>query len=358
MPETNATRPDDRDALSRTRTERIYMFVTTLAILNVPLLIVGLLDLPKSPVTLILVLAAFVYYAMYYQLIRAGYGVAATYGCVVLLVLLISAGVHNGGGFLLANSALYFLLLVAVGLVLDSPLAIDLTLALCMIGYGSVAFVDLRVDAPVAFAGLYPPRNTIAVVSVVLVLLLSMAGVWRLMRSSVVTMLRSTMAIEQARREAEQRAGENADLVAQAQASNQALRSTEARLRETIDALALPLIPLEDGVALLPLVGYIDERRAERLVEGLLRGIHEQHVRAVVIDITGLRAVDERVARALVQSAQAARLLGAAVLLSGVGAEAAQALVALDTDLSILHTSGSLSNALRRVGDQASAEYA
>lgn len=349
---------DDSDALSRTRAQRMRTFVTTLALLNLPLLVIGLLDLPKSPVTLVLVMVAFAYYVLYYQLIRAGYGVPATYGCVALLVLLISAGVHNAGGFLLANSALYFLLLVAVGLVLDAPIAIDITLALCMIGYGSVAFVDLRVDAPVAFAGLYPPHNTIAVASAVLVLLLSMVGVWRLMRSSVVTTIRSTTAIEQARLEAERRARENAELVAQAQQSNVMLRLTEARLRETVDALALPLIPLEDGVALLPLVGYIDERRAEQLVEGLLHGIHEQRVRAVVIDITGLRAVDERVARALVQAAQAARLLGAVVLLSGVGAEAAQALVALGTDLGILRTSGSLSNALRQVADQRSAEYA
>jgi rsbT co-antagonist protein RsbR len=142
--------------------------------------------------------------------------------------------------------------------------------------------------------------------------------------------------------------------VAQAQVNNEILRSTEARLRETIEALALPLIPLEQGVALLPLGGYIDDRRAEQLVERLLHGIQEQRIRAVVIDITGLRAIDERVALALIQAAQAARLLGAEVVLSGIGADAAQALVALDTNLSMLQTSGSLSNAVRMLTAQRS----
>jgi anti-anti-sigma regulatory factor len=339
--------PDYRDALMRTRTQRMLTFIVTLALLTLPLLVVGLIDLPKSPVTLILVSIAYFYYVIYYQLIRAGYGVPATYACVVLLVVLISAGVHNGGGFLLASSALYFLLLVAVGLVLDEPRAIDATLIACLIGYGSIAFYELMVEPPRAFASLYQNPKMIPVAGVVLSILLAMVGVWRLMRSSVVSLIRSTSAIERARLEAENRARENAELVAQAHVNNEMLRSTEARLRATVDALALPLIPLEQGVALLPLVGYIDERRAEQFLEGLLHGIQAQRIRAVVIDITGLRAIDERVALALIQAAQAARLLGAEVVLSGIGADAAQALVALDTNLSMLQTSGSLSNALR-----------
>ncbi len=342
------------DALMRTRIQRMLTFIVTLALLNVPLLIVGLIDLPKSPVTLILVLVAFVYYAIYYQLVRAGYGVPATYVCVVVLVVLISAGVHNGGGFLLANSALYFLLLVAVGLVLDQPRAVDAALVACLIGYGAVAFYELMVEAPQPFASLYQTNNMIAVTGVLLSILLAMVGVWRLMRSSIVSLTRSTAAIERARLDAENRARDNAELVAQAQVNNDMLRSTEARLRETIDALALPLIPLEQGVALLPLVGYIDERRAEQLLEGLLQGIQGQRISAVVIDITGLRAIDERVARALIQAAQAARLLGADVVFSGIGADAAQALVALDTNLRMLRTSGSLSNALRTLTAQRS----
>jgi anti-anti-sigma regulatory factor len=354
MNEQAAVPPNEPDALTRTRTQRMLTFIVTLALLNVPLLIVGLIDLPKSPVTLILVLLAFVYYAIYYQLVRAGYGVPATYVCVVVLVVLISAGVHNGGGFLLANSALYFLLLVAVGLVLDEPRAVDATLVACLIGYGAVAFYEVMIEAPRPFASLYQTNNLIAVAGVLLSILLAMVGVWRLMRSSIVSLTRSTSAIERARLDAENRARENAELVAQAQVNNDMLRSTEARLRETVEALALPLIPLEQGIALLPLVGYIDERRAEQLLEGLLQGIQGQRISAVVIDVTGLRAIDERVARVLIQAAQAARLLGADVVFSGIGADAAQALVALDTNTRMLRTSGSLSNALHTLTAQRS----
>jgi anti-anti-sigma regulatory factor len=339
-----------QQAPSNARTRRMLTFVVTLAVLNIPLLIIGLLDASKSLLTLILVLVAYGYYALYYTLVRAGYGVLATYGCVLLLVLLIGVGVHNGGGYLLATGSLYVLLLVAVGLVLDEPRALDLTLVVCLLGYGGLAYYEHVVAPPLVFAELYQTQNRLAVGSVITALLLSMVGVWRLMRTSLVSLRRSTAAIERARYDAEQSARENAELVAQAHERNLALSATEARLRDTVDALALPLIPLAAGVALLPLVGFVDDRRAEQLLDGLLRGVHEQRIRAVVIDITGLRDIDERVARALLQAADAARLLGAEVVISGIGAEAAQAIVSLGIDLRALRTAGSLGAALQLLG--------
>lgn len=337
-------------AFASTRTQRMITFVITLALLNIPVFIIGLLDLRSSPLTLILSLTMFTYYGLYYVLVRAGYGVPATYGCIGLLTVLVTIGIHNGGGFMVATSALYLLLLVAVGLVLDSERALDITLIFCLLAYGVLVFFELAVAPPLVFASLYATRNSLAVSSIVLALLITIVGVWRLMRASLVVMRRITGELEQASSAAEQRAHENGELVAQAQASNAMLRATEARLRETVDALALPLIPLDDGVALLPLVGYVDERRGERLVAGLLEGIHAQRVRAVVIDITGLRDVDARVAGTLLRATTAARLLGTRVVLSGISAEAARALVQLDTDMRAIETAGSLSQALRQLG--------
>ncbi len=67
------------------------------------------------------------------------YGVPATYVRVTLLAFLIDMGVHNGGGSLSVSNALYFLLLVGVALVLDDPVAVDVTVALCLIAYSGLA---------------------------------------------------------------------------------------------------------------------------------------------------------------------------------------------------------------------------
>jgi rsbT co-antagonist protein RsbR len=51
------------------------------------------------------------------------------------------------------------------------------------------------------------------------------------------------------------------------------------------------------------------------------------------MDITGVRVVDTQVANALLRAAQAARLLGAEVVLTGINAEVAQTIVQLGVNM-------------------------
>ncbi|MBL9103732.1 MAG: PAS domain-containing protein [Myxococcales bacterium] len=131
------------------------------------------------------------------------------------------------------------------------------------------------------------------------------------------------------RRQAEQA---RADLQAQVIASQQAL----------LVELSSPLIPLADGVLAMPLIGTIDAARAEQIVEALLAGVTAQRARTVILDVTGVRAVDTRVAEALLRAARAVRLLGAEAVLTGVGPEVAETLVGLGVDLGGLVTLASL----------------
>lgn len=110
--------------------------------------------------------------------------------------------------------------------------------------------------------------------------------------------------------------------------------------------LSTPLIPLREGVLLLPLVGTIDSRRALQVLETLLEGINAYQAEVAILDITGVRVVDTQVADGLLRAARAAKLLGANVYLSGISAEIAQTLVQLGTDLNQIVTFGSLQNAV------------
>ncbi|MCW1404315.1 STAS domain-containing protein [Novosphingobium sp. MW5] len=53
----------------------------------------------------------------------------------------------------------------------------------------------------------------------------------------------------------------------------------------------------------------------------LLEGIRQFHACAVVLDITGVADVDSSVANHLIQSMQAARLMGARLILTGVSSD-------------------------------------
>jgi anti-anti-sigma regulatory factor/HAMP domain-containing protein len=118
--------------------------------------------------------------------------------------------------------------------------------------------------------------------------------------------------------------------------------------RATLRELATPLIPLGDDVLLLPLVGSVDRERADLIFQSLLHGVAARRARRVVIDLTGIPAVDADVAATLLRAAQGVRLLGAAVTLTGIRASLAQTLVELELPLDQFTIETSLESALGR----------
>ena len=82
------------------------------------------------------------------------------------------------------------------------------------------------------------------------------------------------------------------------------------------------------------------------MTDALLHRIRDNRARAVVIDITGVPAVDSMVANHLVQAVEAARLVGAKAILTGLSAEVAQTLVKIGVDLGKVVTAGSLQTGL------------
>lgn len=113
-----------------------------------------------------------------------------------------------------------------------------------------------------------------------------------------------------------------------------------------IEELAAPVIPLGEHTLLLPLIGAVDERRADYVLRTLLAAVAESRARRVLLDLTGVRDVDGRVAQALLRAASAVRLLGAQVALVGLRPAAARAIVGLDIDLGELPVYASLQAAL------------
>jgi anti-anti-sigma regulatory factor len=144
-----------------------------------------------------------------------------------------------------------------------------------------------------------------------------------------------------------------AALVAENAARQQAEQERAQLQEETIraqaaslDDLTVPLLPLQRDLLLLPLVGTIDSRRADQILETLLRGVVAHHAQRVIIDLTGVRVVDTQVARALIDAAQGVHLLGAEVVLAGLRAEVAHTIVQLGIDLDQITFYASLQDAI------------
>jgi rsbT co-antagonist protein RsbR len=114
----------------------------------------------------------------------------------------------------------------------------------------------------------------------------------------------------------------------------------------TLEELSTPLIPISDTLMVMPLIGSMDSRRAQQVLDTLLHGVAVARAEIVIIDITGVSIVDTQVANALIRAAQAVKLLGAQVMLTGIRPEVAQTLVGLGVDLSMIITRSSLQSGI------------
>jgi anti-anti-sigma regulatory factor len=132
-----------------------------------------------------------------------------------------------------------------------------------------------------------------------------------------------TSALQAALRDVEQREARLSEAFADLQAA-----------KDTVRDLTSPVIPILEGVLVAPLIGTLDERRAEELSESLLHAVEREHARHVILDVTGMPLVDTQVAQSIIRTAEAVRLLGARALLAGIRPEVAQTLVSLGVDLS------------------------
>ncbi|MES2202477.1 MAG: STAS domain-containing protein [candidate division FCPU426 bacterium] len=120
------------------------------------------------------------------------------------------------------------------------------------------------------------------------------------------------------------------------------IRSQEEAIRE----LSTPVLKIREGLLILPLIGILDSQRARRVIESMLFAIRDHRAKAVVMDITGVPMVDSKVANHLVQSVEAARLMGSTVIITGLSPEIAQTMVALGAQLPNVKTYGDLQGGL------------
>jgi rsbT co-antagonist protein RsbR len=108
--------------------------------------------------------------------------------------------------------------------------------------------------------------------------------------------------------------------------------------QQTLRELSSPIIPVMDGIIIMPLIGNIDTSRAREITRSLLSGISAYRAKSVIIDITGVPVVDSGVADHLNKTIQAARLKGAQTILTGMSDAVAETIVDLGIDWSALET--------------------
>lgn len=122
----------------------------------------------------------------------------------------------------------------------------------------------------------------------------------------------------------------------------QIIEAQQSALRE----LSTPIVPVIEGVIVMPMIGGIDSARAREITRALLAGITEHRAKVVILDITGVPFVDSGVADHLNKSLQAARLKGCRTIITGISDAVAETVVDLGINWSQVGTLRDLQSGL------------
>ncbi|MEH7294665.1 STAS domain-containing protein [Priestia megaterium] len=113
-----------------------------------------------------------------------------------------------------------------------------------------------------------------------------------------------------------------------------------------INELSVPIVRMTEETGILPLVGDLDTKRAQVLMENALAKGSDYHLKLLIIDLSAVPIIDTMVADQIFKVISALKLIGISVVLSGIRPEIAQTMVNLGIEINNIKTFSSLHQAV------------
>lgn len=117
--------------------------------------------------------------------------------------------------------------------------------------------------------------------------------------------------------------------------------------QEAIRKLSIPILQLHDELLMLPIIGILDEERSRQITKHLLNAIRHKRAKMVLLDITGMPSIDAQIANLLIKTIEAAKLMGAKLIITGLSSEVSRTLINIGVDLNKISTLGDLQSGIR-----------
>ncbi|WP_404408184.1 STAS domain-containing protein [Jeotgalibacillus malaysiensis] len=120
--------------------------------------------------------------------------------------------------------------------------------------------------------------------------------------------------------------------------------------QKQIDNLSVPIVPITEGVAILPVIGSINEIRVGRIIELTLGRSQELELEHLIIDLSGIIEVDDLVIGSLLKIVNLLNLLGVHAILTGIRPETALQANQSQIDFTKFDVETNLERALTKLG--------
>ena len=111
-------------------------------------------------------------------------------------------------------------------------------------------------------------------------------------------------------------------------------------------SVATPIMILWKNILLLPIVGILDSRHGQKIMERMLERIQEVEAKVIILDILGVAVVDSEVANLILKIGQATKLMGCDCITTGISPSIANTLVHLGIELKDMVTRTNLKDGL------------
>lgn len=116
-----------------------------------------------------------------------------------------------------------------------------------------------------------------------------------------------------------------------------------------IQLLSTPLVPIKQGVSVLPLIGNIDERRVDSIVERIIPKLSKEEVETLILDLSGFSNMDEQATIGIFQLNDLLKLKGVRLIITGITPKIAMRTKGLNIDFINFITYGSVKQAIEAI---------
>ncbi|MBM7094507.1 PAS domain-containing protein [Bacillus sp. H-16] len=127
------------------------------------------------------------------------------------------------------------------------------------------------------------------------------------------------------------------------------LKDSQAKIKgylEEVSRLSTPIVPIEDGVSVLPLIGNVDEERLEIILQNITAAVSATKDHTLILDLSGLSDINEHVIRGIFNLNELLRLLGTRLIITGISTRLAIKATHLQIDLSEISTFSTVKEAI------------
>ena len=120
-----------------------------------------------------------------------------------------------------------------------------------------------------------------------------------------------------------------------------------------VKRLSTPIVPVEDNISVLPLVGTIDEERLQQMLEAVSHHVKESKEDYLIMDMSAVHSYNEAVHMGIYQMNQLLDLMGTKLIITGIKPTfAIQSAPYADFSELSLHTYATVKQALQTIQEE------